>query len=445
MIARARFANMLSFDAEQTISFVAGKTHSHKDHLHVGTSRNDPDLLKTAIVYGANASGKSNLIKCFDLVKNMVLVGTRADDQIRRSPFKLRQGAFSEPSRFEIELKLEDSIYAYSASYSDREVLEERLTLVGKTSEKDLFTRLRRDGNDEIKQGGFLKTAEDRKFFEFIARGTRANQLFLRETIERNCDWFRPVFNWFKDKLIIIYPETMADSFEQLISPNLHLGDDFHSFFEMLGLGIEGVEVRPLELTQSRAQLPEPLVATIAGSLPPGMSTTVFNIPGGRFRFSKNADGVLSAFKLVLKHRIGESDDYVDFEVAEESDGTKRLLDLIPMLMDLAETERIFLVDEIDRSMHAQLSRAFFEFFFANSKERSQVLATTHELDLLDLELFRKDEIWFVEKDRMSASHLYSLEEFKPRYDKDVRRGYLQGRFGAIPVVRGIKGTPWKT
>ena len=91
MIARVHFANMLSFDSEQSISFVAGKTHSHKDHLHVGTSRNDPDLLKTAIVYGANASGKSNLIKCFDLVKNMVLVGTRGDEHIRRSPAVLRK------------------------------------------------------------------------------------------------------------------------------------------------------------------------------------------------------------------------------------------------------------------------------------------------------------------------------------------------------------------
>ena len=80
----------------------------------------------------------------------------------------------------------------------------------------------------------------------------------------------------------------------------------------------------------------------------------------------------------------------------------------------------------------------------ANSKPQSQILATTHELDLLDLELLRKDEIWFVEKNQASASNIYSLEDFKPRYDKDIRRGYLQGRFGGIPVVKSLKGRPWK-
>jgi hypothetical protein len=144
-----------------------------------------------------------------------------------------------------------------------------------------------------------------------------------------------------------------------------------------------------------------------------------------------------------MQHRCPDGSEDVFFEVKEESDGTKRLIDLIPALIDLSESDRVFLIDEIDRSMHAQLSRAFMEFFFTHSAPESQILATTHELDLLDLDLFRKDEVWFVEKDKTSASRLYSLEEFKPRYDKDVRKGYMLGRFGAIPIVKNIEGVRW--
>ena len=443
MLIRASFKNLLSFDRQETISFVAGKTHSHQDHVVSGSGRNDPGILKTALVYGANASGKSNLIKCFDIMRNLILVGTRSDEAIKRVPFKLRKEASSEPSSFEIEIKVDKEVYAYSASFNDREIIEERLTLVGKTTEKDLLTRTLVEGKSIILPGTFLKKAEDRKFFEFVARGTRTNQLFLTESIERNSTWFRPVYEWIRDKLVIIYPETWADAIEHLVRPNNRLRDDYHAFFGILGLGIEGVEVRELDPVTDRGLVPDDLLAEIAKNLPNDKSMTIFNTKAGRFRFTRDATGAMKGYKLIMRHNAGNGTGSVDFDVREESDGTRRLLDLIPVLVDLTELERIFLIDEIDRSMHAQLSRAFFEFFQANSKPRSQILATTHELDLLDLELLRKDEIWFVEKDRTSASHVYSLEEFKPRYDKDVRRGYLQGRFGAIPMLKNIKKLPW--
>ena len=439
MLLRATFRNLLSFDGPETISFLAGKTHSHENHVVAGVGRGDPGILKTALVYGANASGKSNLIKCFDIMRQLVLAGTRGDEAINRIPFKLRKGAAAEPSSFELELKLDDAVYAYRASFNDREILEERLTLVGKTTEKDLFTRTMVDGQSHILPGTFLKKAEDRKFFEFVARGTRKNQLFLTESIERNSPWFRPLYEWIRDKLVIIYPETWADAIAHLVRPNNRLQDDYHKFFDVLGLGIEGVEVRELDPIADRGLVPEPLLAEILKNLPNDKTMTIFNTAAGRFRFTRDATGTMKGYKLIMRHKSADGSAPVEFEVREESDGTRRLLDLIPILVDLTELERVFLIDEIDRSMHAQLSRAFFEFFHANSKPQSQILATTHELDLLDLELLRKDEIWFVEKDQASASHVYSLEDFKPRYDKDVRRGYLQGRFGGIPVVKSMK------
>jgi len=171
-------------------------------------------------------------------------------------------------------------------------------------------------------------------------------------------------------------------------------------------------------------------------------------IPGmnkSRYRLFKTKEGELELYKIVIAHEITDTHEEVPFDLKDESDGTVRLIDLIPALADLCDHEKLYLIDELDRSMHAQLTRAFMEYFFSCSTSRSQILATTHELDLLDLELLRKDEIWFVEKDSASASHLYSLEEFKPRFDKDIRKGYLQGRFGGIPIIKNIQKTGWGT
>ena len=108
--------------------------------------------------------------------------------------------------------------------------------------------------------------------------------------------------------------------------------------------------------------------------------------------------------------------------------------------MDLTNEDRVYIIDELDRSMHALLSISLLELFFKQTQKRhSQLIVTTHEAVLLDLTLLRKDEIWFVEKNKWGESKAYSLEEFKPRYDKDIRRGYLQGRYGAIPFIDNVK------
>ena len=443
MLIRATFENLFSFNSPQTISFVAGRTKTLPNHVVASSNRRDPNILKAAIVYGANASGKSNLVKCFDFARRLILRGTRADDIIPRRPFKLEKTAGRRPSSFEFEISVDRKIYAYKAVFDEREVIEERLTLIGKTAEKELFHRTTQNGKVKIAEGNFLKKAEEKKFFQFIAQGTRPNQLFLRETIDRNAAWFRPVYDWFKDRLVIIYPDSKSDSIEFLVRSNERLKDNYTKFFENFDLGIDGIEVAEIDFNTELENIPKVIRDDIAKTLLPGKSMTLLNAFGQNYRFVREDDGTLKAFRMLVRHLSPDGSEPVLFDLMEESDGTNRLIDLIPALVAMADSENLFLIDEIDRSMHSQLSRAFFEFFFTHSKKTSQVLATTHELDLLDLELFRKDEIWFVEKDRSSMSHLYSLEEFKPRYDKEIRRGYLQGRFGAIPIVKNMGSDEW--
>jgi hypothetical protein len=127
----------------------------------------------------------------------------------------------------------------------------------------------------------------------------------------------------------------------------------------------------------------------------------------------------------------------------EESDGSLRIMDFIPMLIDLRLNDVVYLIDEIDRSMHPMLSQKILEYYFSHLEDMrdTQLIFTTHESNLMDLKLIRADEVWFVEKDQNGASHLTSLAEYKPR--EDIRKGYLQGRYGAIPFFAPINSLNW--
>ncbi|MBR1556615.1 MAG: ATP-binding protein, partial [Prevotella sp.] len=159
--------------------------------------------------------------------------------------------------------------------------------------------------------------------------------------------------------------------------------------------------------------------------------------------FELDEDGVPKIYKQQAIHKDINKEDTI-FDMREESDGSIRLLDFIPMLIDLQQNSSVYLIDEIDRSMHPMLSQKLLECYFSAlaSERDSQLIFTTHECNLLDLEFIRADEVWFVEKDKNGASHLTSLAEYKPR--EDIRKGYLQGRYGAIPFFAPVKNLNWK-
>ena len=162
------------------------------------------------------------------------------------------------------------------------------------------------------------------------------------------------------------------------------------------------------------------------------------------FTFFKNENNELKVLKLNTRRNLKNSNEFISFEISDESDGTQRIMDFIPALVSLTKSDKTYLIDEIDRSLHPELTQKLLEVFFNNTQNiESQLIVTTHESSLLDLNLLRRDEIWFVEKDLDGASNMYSLEQFKPRHDKEVRKSYLQGRFGAIPFVSNVENLGW--
>ena len=127
----------------------------------------------------------------------------------------------------------------------------------------------------------------------------------------------------------------------------------------------------------------------------------------------------------------------VEFNLAEQSDGSKRILDLIPIINWLVAEDITIFIDEIDRSLHPKMAIEFIKFVMFQ-KTKGQLIFTTHESHLLDLEIFRQDEIWFTEKNKEGSTKMYPLSDFKPRYDLDIQKGYFAGRFGAIPFLGNL-------
>ena len=147
------------------------------------------------------------------------------------------------------------------------------------------------------------------------------------------------------------------------------------------------------------------------------------------------SENKIEVTKLYTQH-LNFNNEKINFEIFEESDGTRRLFDLIPMLLNFKKSDSVFIVDELDRSFHTNLSKSIFKLFYKYTNNRPcQLIVTTHDTNLMDLNIFRNDEIWYVKKNSFKSTELYSLYEFNQRYDKSLVKDYLNGRFGAVPEI----------
>ena len=214
------------------------------------------------------------------------------------------------------------------------------------------------------------------------------------------------------------------------------------------GTGIEKVDKITIDLDFERhfSRLPmaerENLIQKIS-ELDEDFAIVADNNSGKKYILVKSEDDSIKLVVLVTQHRH-ENGKLIDFSIDEESEGTQRLINLIPSLFLLqGDDEHVIFIDELDRRLHPLLSRLFVKKAINCRGKENQLIFTTHDTNLLDLELFRRDEIWFVEKDRQGSSTIYSLAEFKTRPDLKIEKGYLNGRFGAIPFLGNPESLGW--
>lgn len=446
MLIRFITKNFLSFNDEIEFSMIPGKSKRHDHHIMRGRSRSSINILRAAVIYGANASGKSNLIQAMSFARELIVNGTRPHKFVPIKRFLLDKSCVDKLTKFEFEFKSQGKYYAYGFELDTHRIHSEWLYEIRQTTEKMIFERTTPHENETtIKFGSIeFESKRDRQFVEFTGMGTRHNQLFLTESIERGVEYFEGAYSWFDKRLTFIFPDTFA-GLEIGIEREDQLMDYLLELLQLFNTGISGIGFEEIDYESEGVDFLDAIADQLKRDVDDS-KIVVRGSNGKRYLTYRDEHSEIRAFKLMTKHKMKDCDDEVSLEIGDESDGTQRLMELLPALIDLFNNDRIYIIDELDRSLHSTLSYKILELFLNNKKRReSQLIVTTHETGLLNLNLLRRDEIWFIEKDKTGASTVYSLEEFAPRYDKDIRKGYLLGRFGAIPIVQNVSDLGWAT
>lgn len=442
MLLQLTIENFLSFRDEVTFSMVGvSSDRQHADRLIEDATGKGRAVVPIAAIYGANAAGKSNLIKALSFAKELILEGTRSNRSIPVPTFKLADYD-KKPSKFEFIFTHQDAQYAYGFKLNREQILEEWLHAIPPSKKREVmyFERITSSDKKTSVDYGLPLTGKSKRrkqFLEFIVEGTRPNQLLLTEAIDRNVESLFPVANWFEEILIIIMADSIHASLEDTILSDVSSKDFLGKFLKLAGTGIDKVAGEAVELDFNRhfPGMPKIEIDKLLQKFQDASANAVLMLEdnsGKQHLLLKDDDGLLNIIQLITQ-RKHENGSLVDFSINEESEGTQRLINLIPALIMLQAEEKVVFIDELDRRLHPLLSRLFVKTVIEYIGKGNQLIFTTHDTNLLDLELLRRDEIWFVEKDRQGSSNLYSLAEFKTRPDLKIEKGYLNGRFGAIP------------
>ena len=443
MLIRFTIENFLSFKEKQMFSMLPGKgtlKSNHKSKRIKGIS-----ALKTSVLFGANASGKSNLIKAIEFGKETVLKGTKTEQPIDFEFFKLDKKFTKANSYIEYEIQHKGKNYAYGFIFNSKEIVDEWLFEINKTTETKIFER----NNTNNFSLSFLykknKKEKEKQFIEFTAKGTPRNQLFLTQirntNVTDNVTDISDILNvvdWFQNVLTVIYPSSrnIGKKFELLKDTNLQ--QLFTEMLDYFDTGIDGIDFKNVDF--DKIQVPDELKEDIINDLLSNKSekNNIFlsNPQDDKYYvISKTKDNQIEAKLLKTKHEV-LGGTYELFDLKDESDGTRRIMDLIPLIIDFFKGGNIFFIDEIERSLHPNLVKDLFDFILNKCDNvNSQIIVTSHEATLLTQKLLRKDEIWFAVKDKYGATILHSLEDYNIRFDKEIMKDYLLGRYKGVPKL----------
>jgi len=433
-------ANFRSFSSEETLSLVASDrlAGGHEDHA-VAIPDSDAKVLRTAVLYGANGAGKSNLFKALRYLRTVALEPREKNSGTGRERF-LFGGDSSEPSSFDLQFIAEGKLYRYGFKVDDHRIIEEWLVRVIGGREKPLYERTTDTDGKVIVEAPGLRQAGD-KLAALATVGGPQNQSFLatiRATLDA-ADYgeeLKGILAWLNQHLTLVAPDEVYRTLPQ----RLRKDHDFRKFagaiLKSASTGVDGLEVQQNEITEQEFRgrvFDKDLVANLLEQLNRN-HVAATPLSEDMWVMVERADDKDRYYTFTMQaahqHQPGK---IVPLRLADESDGTRRLLNLIPALY--VATNAVFFIDEIDRSMHPMLVWKFLEFFLRSHQNNRQIIVTTHESNLLDFELLRRDEIWFAEKDAGGATRLYSLADFQVRKDRDIEKGYFQGRFGAVPFL----------
>ncbi len=423
MIVEFRVKNFRSFREEQTLSLVASRDGTLPDNC---VSKGRLRFLKAAAVYGANASGKSNLIRAVATMKGIVLDSAeyKPGQKLEVMPFLLDAESGKEPSVFEMVFYVEGVRYQYGFAATSKRIEEEWLAAYPKGSAQNWFERKFNEKRHEY----------DWKYSTFfrgnkvaLAEKTRENALFLSVGAQWNNEQLRVVYEWFRTKLQVLSSRRMLHpvTAKMLLPPERPAGTEGnlrHTITRILqeaDLGINNVAVRKKEIDMDVMTWPTDLPDEVRSKLT---------------RLIEEEEGI----EVDVLHENAETGKEVHIPLNEESDGTQVFFKLIGPWLYALRFGITILIDEIESSLHPLLTRQLVHIIQGlriDNKEGAQLIFATHDTTLLDPELLRRDQIWFTEKDKNGGTRLCPLSDYRPRKGEAIQKGYLSGRYGGVPIL----------
>ncbi|GAX92049.1 AAA family ATPase [Effusibacillus lacus] len=416
MLVQFSVGNFLSFKEVVTLSMVASSIREHRD-TNVFEVHKDLRLLKSCVVYGANASGKSNLFKAMSFmrkfIRNSSKEGQFGEEIEGVESFRLSTETYDKPSHFEIVFFHENVLYRYGFEVDYQEVKNEWLFYMPKSTEIELFTR----AGEEFKISKGFKEGhglEDR---------TRNNALFLSVVANFKGKISTKILEWFGTFNII---SGLEDNYFDYTRRKLK-DEDFKKLFINLmhsaNLGIDDIE------TDDEDDVPKFVLEDVLKKFAP-----IANSPELAVRIRNLTLNTLHKKYDHDKNIVG----YEKFQLFEhESEGTKKLFSLFGPIIDSLNNGKILVVDELDAKLHPLLTRFIIQLFHSNdhNPKNAQLIFNSHDTNLLSRLYFRRDQIWFTEKDDYGATDLYSLVDYNVRNDASYEKDYLLGKYGSIPYI----------
>ena len=443
MLLSFTIKNFRSFREEQTLSMLASSRQpDHEDHLS-SIPDDENKALPVAVIYGANGAGKSNLVKALAFLENLIVRGTDLRKAIGRRPFLLDNYSLNQPTELTVQFVEDGRVYILGCRVNDKLVEAEWLSLLREGKEIPVYERLT-NGNEEviIEPGPVLKDetwGDHRKALALTKVGVLPNQLFLHSVAKslREQDQgpvLAGALRWFTDRLTVIPPNAPFSLLARLVTQNQSFTDFAGDFLRKVATGVDRLRVDTTLVDEG--MLAGSNVLNMIEDLPSGESAS-FSNPDGTELIVEKGEGTKVQLRTIKSEHLTADGVRVTLPFSEESDGTQRLAHLLPALHAICQKPGLFVIDEIDRSLHPMLAKGFVRAFLtACAGKGSQLIFTTHETAFLDLELLRRDEIWFANKrEPIGATDLYSLAEYKVRTDLKIDKAYFQGRFEAVPPI----------
>jgi AAA15 family ATPase/GTPase len=410
----------------------------------------DFEILKLASIYGANGAGKSNLVKAIALIQDIVLK-EKLPFVLKETRFKFQNPEENPAQLLAIEFIQDNQPFYYAIEITNEIISTEELYLsgLGKTEDRLLFER--KTNKEKKTTISFLEEFEkDEKsqllksvLIESLVKPNKPLLKLLAENGNQFLTSIKTAFKWFDETLQILTPDSKPNALAHRIDIDASFKKYAEDVMCSLNIGIKSLKTEKKSISDFFDKNNDTELEDLIKELEESPKKMLgLRSRGGDELVLLKEDGEIVIEQLKLEH-IGKDNISAQFDLDEESDGTIRLLDFIPAFQDIVKNSRVFIIDEIERSIHPLLIKELVQKFSLDDTSNGQLIFTTHESNLLDQNIFRQDEIWFAEKDSSGVTDLYSLSDYKEHNTIDIRKGYLNGRYGSVPFLANLHDLNW--